>query len=90
MLLKCASQVCINIFCMYRERLLTHTDDADPLLLVFLKLIDLLASCYYEDLCIMSICKNIIGISELLKVCTYSDNMYLYGKIFLLLDPVYG
>ena len=67
---------------MCREHLLTHADDSDPMLLVFLKLFELLASCCdVENLSMLSICRNVIGPSELLKVHTYSDDTYLYGKI---------
>ena len=56
-------------FVIYREQILIKADNSDPILQMLIKLIDLLASCCEgENLFIESICQNVIGISELLKV----------------------
>ena len=62
------------IFC--REQLLINKDlENEDDLQMLLKLFDLLASCCEgENLFIESICQNVMGISELLKVACNVDS----------------
>lgn len=67
---------------LHREQLLIHAKSSDPDLQMLLKLFDLLASCCEgENLFIESICQNVMGISEVLKVVL---------KIYLLSDNYFN
>ena len=59
-------------------QLLIHAENSDPSLQLLLKVIDLLASCSEgENLFIESICQNVLGISELLKVLMLNANLFV-------------
>ena len=78
----------------YRMQLLIHAESSDPALQLLLKVTDLLASCSEgENLFIESICQNVLGISELLKVITLNTNLsiivdnYCY-RFYLLINLI--
>ena len=71
-------------------QLLIHAESSDPALQMLLKVIDLLASCSEgENLFIESICQNVLGISELLKVITLNTDICIIVNNILFKDFIY-